>query len=416
MSSPSTAIVHYTAPPVVGGVEQVIQAHSYAFAQAGYPVTVIAGRGEIAELAPESDLILIPEMDTRDPQVERATAELNQGRMPASWDELTGLLTERLGPFLAQFDNVFLHNVLTMHFNLPLTAALWQLLDNGTVRKGIAWCHDFSWTDSRYDGQLHPGYPWSLLRTFRPDLTYVAVSRRRRGILAQLLGCDEETIRVVYNGVDPEVLLGCSTEGYALIDQLGLLKADVVMLMPVRITPEKNIEYAIQVTALCKAQGLNPRLIITGPPDPHNPKSLSYFSSLQEQRRQAGVEEEVRFIYECGQEPRTISLKIVAELLRVSDFVLMPSHHEGFGIPVVEAGLVGTPIVATDIPAADEIGGGDVIRIGAEQPPEETARDILDWMEGSRVLRLRRRVRQCYTWQAIFERDIRPLFDRTDTA
>ena len=36
---------------------------------------------------------------------------------------------------------------------------------------------------------------------------------------------------------------------------------------------------------------------------------------------------------------------------------------------------------------------------------------ILAWAEGSAVHRLRRRVRQHYTWKAIFQRDIKPLLD-----
>ena len=54
------AILHYSAPPVVGGVEAVIQAHAQTFVQAGYPVTVVAGRGEAAALPEGVDLILRP--------------------------------------------------------------------------------------------------------------------------------------------------------------------------------------------------------------------------------------------------------------------------------------------------------------------------------------------------------------------
>ena len=45
--------------------------------------------------------------------------------------------------------------------------------------------------------------------------------------------------------------------------------------------------------------------------------------------------------------------------------------------------------------------------------PEHLAKRILAWSRGSQVHRLRRRVRQNYTWQAIFSRDIEPLLPRT---
>lgn len=78
-------------------------------------------------------------------------------------------------------------------------------------------------------------------------------------------------------------------------------------------------------------------------------------------------------------------------------------------MPVLEAGLVGVPVVCTSVPAGEEIGGADVILFDADENPAHVAGRILAWAEESAVHRLRRRVRQDYTWQAIFHRDIRPL-------
>lgn len=78
-------------------------------------------------------------------------------------------------------------------------------------------------------------------------------------------------------------------------------------------------------------------------------------------------------------------------------------------MPVLEAGLVGIPVVCTEVPAAVEIGSEDVILFGKDEDPAHLANRILAWSKGSPVHRLRRRVRQNYTWQAIFSRDIEPL-------
>ncbi|MGD9144358.1 MAG: hypothetical protein PVI80_02250, partial [Anaerolineae bacterium] len=56
-----------------------------------------------------------------------------------------------------------------------------------------------------------------------------------------------------------------------------------------------------------------------------------------------------------------------------------------------------------------EIGGEDVILFDESQDPAQLAGRILAWAGRSPVHRLRRRVRQSYTWPAIFERDIEPL-------
>jgi glycosyltransferase involved in cell wall biosynthesis len=52
-----------------------------------------------------------------------------------------------------------------------------------------------------------------------------------------------------------------------------------------------------------------------------------------------------------------LSTPAMRELIRGARAVLMPSFTEGFGLPVVEALALGTPVVASDIPAHREVGG-----------------------------------------------------------
>jgi len=419
MKRPRIAMLHYTAPPVVGGVEAVLLAHAQTFVQAGYPVTVVAGKGE-AEALPEGvDLVLVPEIDSQNTEITRMSAQLEQGQVPPEFEAMSERLGMALAPILSAFDNLIVHNIFTKHFNLPLTAALDRLLDREKAPHCIGWCHDFSWTSPSSGSKVHPGHPWDLLRTRRPEVTYVVVSQRRQQELAGLFGCPEEEIRVVYNGVDPQALLGLSAEGAALVERLDLLERDLVLLMPVRVTQAKNIEYALRVVAALKSRGNRPRLVLTGPPDPHDTESMAYFRSLQAQRGELGVEEEMRFVFESGSDPDEayiISAGVVGDLFRVSDLMFMPSHREGFAMPVLEAGLAGIPVVCTGVPAAVEIGGEDVILFDLDDTPDHLAARLLAWAEGSAVHRLRRRVRQSYTWQAIFRRDIEPLLRSREDA
>ena len=59
MNETSTAILHYSASPVIGGVEAVIDAHVHLLTEAGYSVAVIAGQGEAASF-PESVQVSYP--------------------------------------------------------------------------------------------------------------------------------------------------------------------------------------------------------------------------------------------------------------------------------------------------------------------------------------------------------------------
>jgi glycosyltransferase involved in cell wall biosynthesis len=139
---------------------------------------------------------------------------------------------------------------------------------------------------------------------------------------------------------------------------------------------------------------------------------MAYFRSLQALRQELDVEEEMRFVFESGpdpDDPYTIDAQVVGDLFRTGDLLFMPSHREGFGMPVLEAGLLGMPVFCTEMPAAEEIGGVDVNLFDAADDPECVAKRILDWAAQSMIYHLRRRVRQNYTWRAIFERNIEPL-------
>jgi glycosyltransferase involved in cell wall biosynthesis len=355
-------------------------------------------------------------MDSQFRQVAEISAHLEKGHVPPEFETMAGRLVEALGPALALCDTVIVHNVFTKHFNLPLTAALNRLLDSGAIRNCVAWCHDFTWTSPSSRAKVHPGYPWDLLRAHRDDVTYVTVSKRRQRELAELFDCPLDQVHVIYNGVDPQELLGLSEEGAILVKRLGLLESDLVLLMPVRVTQAKNIEYALQVVAALKALDLRPKLILTGPPDPHDAASMAYFEELRALRGQLGVESEMRFVFESGPQsgqPYTIAAPIVGDLLRVSDTMFMPSHREGFAMPVLEAGLAGIPVVSTDVPAAVEIGDQEVLLFDPAEEPAQVAGRLLNWIQEQPQYRLRRRVRQRYTWEAIFRRDIEPLLQET---
>ncbi len=406
------AILHYSVPPVVGGVEAVIQAHAGLLLQAGNAVTLVAGAGDQTALPDGVDFIQIPEMDSRHPRITHASQLLENGKLPEDFDLLTTKLEQALEVALQSMDLVIVHNIFSKHFNLPLTAALVHLIDRGKIRRCIAWCHDFTWTSPHSHTRVHPGYPWDLLRTYREDLTYVTVSRQRQAELAGLFSCPTEFIHVIYDGVDPKDLYSLSEAGQAIVERLGLHDADLILLMPVRITQAKNIEFALQVVAELKQKGIRPRLVVTGPPDPHDPGDIAYFQSLLDLRQQLGVEQEARFVYEVGTSKYngyTIGLPLVRELYRVCDALFMPSHREGFGMPILEAGLIGMPIFTTEIPAAEEIGGQEVFQFSPQDPAEQVADLIIRWIGESSTQKLRQRIRQKYTWQTIFQHDILPL-------
>jgi glycosyltransferase involved in cell wall biosynthesis len=140
---------------------------------------------------------------------------------------------------------------------------------------------------------------------------------------------------------------------------------------------------------------------------------MNYYQSLKELRDELGVGGDMRFIFEAGpqpDQPYLIDEQVVGDLFRISDLMFMPSHREGFGMPVLEAGLVGIPIVSRDVPAAQELAKREASIFNAESDAEQVATHIVQILEQSPTAELRRRVRKQYTWSAIFKDSIQPLF------
>jgi glycosyltransferase involved in cell wall biosynthesis len=410
-------IVHYTAPPIVGGVESVIAYHTRELVGGGHSVTILAGRaGDVAMLA-DANVIVLPELDSQHPDNLHIAQALEHGLVPRKFEAFQNRIEEAVTPICVESDAVIVHNAFNLHFNLPLTAALHGMINRGRLTRMIAWCHDISrYVNPTSGAELRSGFPWDLLCTYRPEVTYVAVSPQRQRTLAGILGCSMEIIHVIPNGVDAQTLLGLSDLTWRLVEEFDLLKADLIALMPCRITRAKNIEYALRVIAALKASGLRPKLVVTGPPDPHSSNSQAYWSELLALRRELELDQDVVFIYEGTPllpSPLTIDAPTVAELFRVCDLVLMPSHREGFGIPILEGGLVGKPVFCTAVPVLEQVGAELVYQIGTDEPPDHLAARIQAWTNQDALYRLRWRVRKDYTWSAISQQAIQPLLAHT---
>ncbi len=67
---------------------------------------------------------------------------------------------------------------------------------------------------------------------------------------------------------------------------------------------------------------------------------------------------------------------VISDFYHLADALLLPSREEGFGIPILEAGLTGMPIFCADIPSLRELGGEEVSYFSPDADPTEVARMI----------------------------------------
>jgi glycosyltransferase involved in cell wall biosynthesis len=429
------AILHYAAPPIVGGVESTIYHHARLLAETGYAVTVIAGRG--APFDERVTVEAIPELDSRHPDVLAVKAQLDAGRVTGDFYRLAEVIQRALRRALAGNDVCIAHNAFTLHKNLPLTAALHRLITNGDgpfdgaqdrpcdpstgLRTGgaqdgpqgwIAWHHDFAWLRPQYQHELHPGHPWDLLRQPWPGVVQVTVSQSQREELAGLYKLPEEAIYVVTPGVDPAAFFRLTAPAHWLSETFDLWAGGPVLLLPARITRRKNVELAIRIVGALQIQGVPAQLIVTGPPGPHNPANVAYLQSLRDLRRELGIEERVIFLYECRDQtgqPLEVDDEVMADLYQMADALLFPSRQEGFGIPMLEAGLARLPIFCADIPPFRATGERTAHFFGLDEDPMAIARRIATVLREDRALTMRQRVAGHYTWQSVLQDKLEPL-------
>jgi mannosylglucosylglycerate synthase len=402
-------LLHYTAPPVVGGVEIVLGHHARLLAAAGHSVRVITGRGGRFDLPVGS--VRVPLADARHPRVRTARAALDAGRVPTDWPALVDELADQLRSALAGLDVVVAHNVCSLHFNLPLTAALRRLLDESYPPRLIAWQHDVAATSPRHRRSLHDGPPWDLLRTPWPGVRYVTISASRRDEVAMALGIPRQSVTVIPNGLDIDCSIALHATTRRLIAPLRLERAGPILLMPTRVIARKNVELAIRVVAELRRAGDDARLIVTGPPDPHDPGDEGYLEWLLLLADRLGVTEAVHLL--AIDRGRPTAPRAVADLYRLADVLFLPSTDEGFGLPILEAAVCRLPIVCADIAPLRDLAGEEATYIDPGAEPGDVARVIREVLT-SPAPRLSSRVRSRYGWPAVYERHIAPLL--TDVA
>lgn len=402
-------ILHYAAPPIIGGVESVIYHHAIELAALGHEVQVIAGRGEPFDLRVAFHAVDL--IDSRHPDIIAIKDELDQGIVSAAFEGLVQRIEAQLAPLLRSTDVLIAHNVLSLHKNLPLTVALHRWATNLSKPRLIAWHHDLAWISARYQPDMHEGYPWELLRQVWVNTRHVAVSAARRDDVAATFGIPHEAITVIPGGVDAMDFLGIDADTAKCFRNLGVMDADPLLLLPSRITRRKNIELALRVVATLGVQHPTIKLIVTGPPGPHNPENASYYDELKALRASLGLNDRVLFLSETLGEPPDDAM--MRTLYRLADAMILPSFEEGFGLPILEAGLVRLPIFCADIPALRELAGADADFFSPHAEPHSVANQIARGMSLNAGLRLHRTVLRNYDWNSIVRRYIEPILRTT---
>lgn len=146
------------------------------------------------------------------------------------------------------------------------------------------------------------------------------------------LGHQPEHIRFWMNGVDPAIAAGAVTGADARAE-LGL-GADVPLLLTVsRLSHWKRVDRAIDTAALLRERGMAVELLVVGA----GPEE----AGLRERAERSAAAGHVRFV---GGVPRDL----LAGYYRAADLLLSLYDYSNLANPVIEAMLLGTPLLALD--------------------------------------------------------------------
>ncbi|PJF49010.1 MAG: glycosyltransferase [Chloroflexi bacterium] len=404
------ALLHYTAPPVVGGVESVIAHQARCLGALGHAVRIIAARG--AQTDPQVCFVPFPLADSRHPQVLHVKAQLDCGQVTEAFERLRLTIKEALARVLADLDVVIAHNVGSLHKNLALTAALHDLFasDDALARpRLILWHHDLAWATPRYRAELHDGYPWNLLRTAWRNVRHVAISELRRKELASLTGIAAATVSVIPNGLDLARFHKLEARTRVLAERIRLTQADLILLLPVRVTPRKNIELALEVLAELRRSFRRPILIITGPLGPHNAKNADYFALLKQRRAALALEDNAYFLAEMYD--HFLPDELITDLYRLADALFLPSREEGFGLPMLEAAISRLPIFCSDLAPLRDLGGDYAYYFSPDAAPGLLADAITERLRNDAAFQHASRTRRQFTWAHVCAEHIAPLIE-----
>ncbi len=399
------AFLHYSCPPIVGGVEEVIKEQALLLKRNFINVKIFAGMGGRFESG--IDVEINPILSSKNLEIEKVTENFLKGDEEKFY-KIVKRIERYLEKSLKNFSAVIVHNVLTMKYNLPLVFALHNLSKKIKV---ISWNHDSIYFYEDIDKKFLKE-PYTILKKYNKNIYYVAISKARQLEFSKLYGISKDKIKVIKNGIDPITFFKLSDVSTKIILEEKLFETDFLMFLPSRLHPRKNIELAILVLKELNDLGFRSKWLITGAFDPHERRATLYFRKLKKMINNLNLKGKAIILegykFKSGEILHSDRIK-TRDLYLISDILFLPSFQEGFGIPLLEASMIKLPIVCSKIPPFMEIGGDNVIYFEHGESPLRIAKRIIEFKREYEKFSFFRRTIKEYAWDNIFKRDLYPF-------
>lgn len=255
----------------------------------------------------------------------------------------------------------------------------------------IVTCHDLMLLRAAGAG-ADIGASRSALARFRFSVSFLrraahvaCDSEETRRDVVRLAGVVEQRASVIAPGVDERFRVLDDARRQRVRAQLGRPGEKLLFHISTGLD-YKNVPATLRTLAALLEFGVRARLVRVGPPLSLNDDAL---------HRALGLEQHVN---ELG----WVSDERLVDAYNACDLLLFPSHHEGFGWPVLEAMACGTPVAASDCAALRET-AGDAALLAAPSDIAGHVANARSILEGDRLAAdlVARGIRRAgmFTWQ-----------------
>ena len=192
----------------------------------------------------------------------------------------------------------------------------------------------------------------------------IAISEQTKRDIMDFFHADERKIRVVYQGCNNRFRKPVSENSVQTVKQKYALP-DNYLLAVGAIEPRKNMQNLIEAISLA---GIDLPLVAVGAQS----KYALQMSNMAKERKV-----ELIFLH-------NLHFADLPAVYKGAEVFCYPSIFEGFGIPILEAMCVGTPVLTSTGSCFAET-GGNAARYANPMHPEEIAQQLADILSSSQI-------------------------------